>query len=185
MKIIAALGNPGEKYKYTRHNAGFLVADFLVQKYNLDLKFESKFNALFAKNSDIMLVLPQTFMNLSGEAISAVINFYKLSASDLFVIYDDIALDLGRIRFRENGSDGGHNGVKSIISHIGSNEFDRLKFGIGPQLYTSESYVLQNFPRESLECLKKALIGSSDAIDFYLKQGIKEAQNKYNGIHFC
>ena len=128
-----------------------------------------------------ILIKPTTFMNLSGEAVRAVMDYYKIDVKDILIVYDDIALDLGRIRFRANGSDGGHNGIKSIIKHAGTKDFDRLKIGIGPQPnIPSENYVLQNFPKEQLDDLKKVLIRADEAIEFYLKNGIQKAQNQYN-----
>ena len=130
---------------------------------------------------DNLLIKPTTFMNLSGEAVRAVMDYYKIDTKDLFVIYDDIALDLGVIRFRANGSDGGHNGIKSIIKHTGTKEFDRLKIGIGPQPnIPSENYVLQNFPKDELPKLKNVLNRAIEAVEFYLDNGIEKTQNKYN-----
>ena len=120
-------------------------------------------------------------MNLSGESVRAVMDYYKIDINDVLIIYDDIALDLGRIRFRANGSDGGHNGIKSVIQHLGSQNFDRLKIGIGPQPnIPSESYVLQNFPKETLEKLKAVLKESITAVEFYLENGIEKTQNRFN-----
>ena len=108
-------------------------------------------------------------------------DYYKIDVKDILIVYDDIALDLGRLRFRANGSDGGHNGIKSIISHVGTKEFDRLKFGIGPQPnIPSENYVLQNFPKDQLDTLKEALKRADEAIKFYLENDIQKAQNKFN-----
>ena len=132
-------------------------------------------------NEDLLLVKPTTFMNLSGEAVRAVMDYYKIEVKDILIIYDDIALDLGRIRFRANGSDGGHNGIKSIIQHVGTKDFDRLKVGIGPQPnIPSENYVLQNFPKEQHEELKDVLKKSITAVQFYLANGIQKAQNQFN-----
>ena len=120
-------------------------------------------------------------MNLSGEAVRAVMDYYKIEVKDILIIYDDIALDLGRIRFRANGSDGGHNGIKSIIQHVGTKDFDRLKVGIGPQPnIPSENYVLQNFPKEQHEELKDVLKKSIEAVEYYLKNDIQKAQNLFN-----
>ena len=181
MKLIVGLGNIGEKYCFTRHNAGFMVLDKLALDNNFTLREESKLKCLLAKSSDIIYIKPTTFMNLSGEAVRAVMDYYKIDVKDLLIVYDDIALDLGRIRFRANGSDGGHNGIKSIIKHIGTRDFDRLKIGIGPQPnIPSENYVLQNFPKEQLESLKEVLKTADEAIEFYLENGIQKAQNKFN-----
>ena len=181
MKLIAGLGNIGEKYCFTRHNAGFMVLDKLAYDNNFSFKEESKLKCFLAKHNDILFVKPTTYMNLSGEAIRAVMDYYKIDVKDILIIYDDIAIDLGRIRFRANGSDGGHNGIKSIIQHVGTKNFDRLKIGIGPQPnIPSENYVLQNFPKNQLDDLKEVLKTADEAISFYLENDIQKAQNKYN-----
>lgn len=181
MKLIVGLGNVGEKYCFTRHNAGFMVLDKLVLDNNFSFREENKLKCFLAKSNDVMYIKPTTFMNLSGEAVRAVMDYYKIDVKDILIVYDDIALDLGRLRFRANGSDGGHNGIKSIISHVGTKEFDRLKFGIGPQPnIPSENYVLQNFPKDQLDTLKEALKRADEAIKFYLENDIQKAQNKFN-----
>ncbi len=181
MKLIAGLGNIGDKYCFTRHNAGFMVLDKLALDNNFSFREENKLKCFLAKSGDIIYIKPTTFMNLSGEAVRAVMDYYKINVKDILIVYDDIALDLGRIRFRANGSDGGHNGIKSIIKHVGTKEFDRLKIGIGPQPnIPSENFVLQNFPKEQLEELKEILKRADEAIEFYLKNDIQKAQNKFN-----
>ena len=181
MKLIVGLGNIGEKYCFTRHNAGFMVLDKLALDKGFSFREEGKLKCFLAKSGDIIYIKPTTFMNLSGEAVRAVMDYYKIDVKDLLIIYDDIAIDLGRMRFRANGSDGGHNGIKSIIKHVGTKEFDRLKIGIGPQPnIPSENYVLQNFPKEQLEELKEVLKRADEAIEFYLENGIQKAQNKFN-----
>lgn len=180
-KLIAGLGNIGDKYLFTRHNAGFMLLDKWAVNEGFTFKEESKLKCLLAKQNDIIFIKPITFMNLSGEAVRAVMDYYKIELKDILIIYDDISLDLGKIRFRANGSDGGHNGIKSIIKHVGGNEFDRLKIGIGPQPnIPSENYVLQNFPQSDFPKLKEVIKTSIDAIKFYLNEGIEKAQNKYN-----
>ena len=181
MKLIAGLGNIGDKYCFTRHNAGFMVLDKLALDNNFSFREENKLKCFLAKSGDIIYIKPTTFMNLSGEAVRAVMDYYKINVKDILIVYDDIALDLGRIRFRANGSDGGHNGIKSIIKHVGTKEFDRLKIGIGPQPnIPSENFVLQNFPKEQLEELKEILKRADEAVEFYLKNDIQKAQNKFN-----
>lgn len=181
MKLIAGLGNIGDKYCFTRHNAGFMVLDKLALDNNFSFREENKLKCFLAKSGDIIYIKPTTFMNLSGEAVRAVMDYYKINVKDILIVYDDIALDLGRIRFRANGSDGGHNGIKSIIKHVGTKEFDRLKIGIGPQPnIPSENFVLQNFPKEQLKELKEILKRADEAIEFYLKNDIQKAQNKFN-----
>lgn len=181
MKLITGLGNIGDKYCFTRHNAGFMVLDKWAADNNISFKEEKKLKCFIARMGENILIKPTTFMNLSGEAVRAVMDYYKIDIKDILIVYDDISLDLGRIRFRANGSDGGHNGIKSIIKHLGTKDFDRLKIGIGPQPnIPSENYVLQNFPKEQLDELKKVLIHADEAIEFYLKNGIQKAQNQYN-----
>lgn len=181
MKLITGLGNIGEKYCFTRHNAGFMVLDKWAMDNNISFREEKKLKCFIAKMGDNLLIKPTTFMNLSGEAVRAVMDYYKIDVKDLLIIYDDIALDLGRIRFRANGSDGGHNGIKSIIKHTGTKEFDRLKIGIGPQPnIPSENYVLQNFAQNQLPELKNVLKTAIEAVEFYLDNGIQKAQNQYN-----
>ncbi len=181
MKLIVGLGNIGEKYCFTRHNAGFMVLDKWALDNNVSFKEDKKLKSFITKIDNNLLIKPTTYMNLSGEAVRAVIDYYKISKDDILIIYDDISLDLGKIRFRANGSDGGHNGIKSIIQHLGSKEFDRLKIGIGPQPnIPSENYVLQNFPKECHAILKDVLKKSTEAVEFYLDNGIQKAQNKFN-----
>ena len=181
MKLITGLGNIGDKYCFTRHNAGFMVLDKWALDNNISFKEEKKLKCFIAKMENNLLIKPTTFMNLSGEAVRAVMDYYKIDVKDILIVYDDIALDLGRIRFRANGSDGGHNGIKSIIKHVGTKEFDRLKIGIGPQPnIPSENYVLQNFPKEQHDELKNILIKADKAIEFYLENGIQKAQNQFN-----
>lgn len=188
MKIIAGLGNPGDKYEFTRHNAGFIVVSKLAQKFGIEGKFDKKFNAVTGKglidNEEVLIVQPMTFMNLSGEAIVPLMNYYKLSHKDLMVVFDDISLDLGVLRFRSQGSDGGHNGIKSIIKHLGGkNDFARLKIGIGPQppFLPSEHYVLQKFDKSQESVLQKVEDTSVDALELYVKSGLELASSKFNG----
>lgn len=189
MKLLLALGNFEEKYKFTRHNAGFMCGDYLAYKWNIEFKRENKFFADIAQanfnNEKILIVKPLTYMNLSGKALITIMNFYKIEVKDIFVIYDDISLELGTIRFRKNGSAGGHNGIKSIISVLGGNsDFNRLKIGIGPQPpnIPSEAFVLSKFDDNELKHLKEVIKLSFSAIEDFLTTNIDEAQNKYNGV---
>ena len=183
MKLIVGLGNFEDKYLFTRHNVGFMMVDYFVRLNNQTFKVEKKLKSAVVKfkfhDEDVIFIKPLTYMNLSGEAVIAVMNFYKIDIKDIFVIYDDISLDLGKVRLRSSGADGGHNGIKSIIQCIGSKEFDRLKIGIGPQPnIPSEAYVLQNFSKDELEKLKEVL--TKPIIEDYLKKGIQKSQNQYN-----
>lgn len=186
MKLIICLGNPTAKYANTRHNVGFMFADTLAQEISANFSNEPKFKAEIAKgtykNEAFWIVKPQTFMNLSGEALLALKNFYKINIEDLFLVYDDISLDIGKIRFRAKGSDGGHNGVKSIIKHAQTQNFGRLKIGIGPQppFMKSEDYVLQNFSQDEMNTLKTTLKTSVEAFLYYCETDINKVQNRYN-----
>lgn len=185
MKLIIGLGNVGDKYVFTRHNVGFMVLDRLAARENFTFREDKKLKSFIAKvrlaGEEFLLIKPTTFMNLSGEALRATVDYYKINVDDILVIYDDLSLDLGRIRFRANGSDGGHNGIKSIIQHLGGNKFARLKVGIGPQPpISAEHFVLQNFSKEQLETLKTVLDTSIDAAMCYFKDGIEKAQNRFN-----
>jgi PTH1 family peptidyl-tRNA hydrolase len=185
MKLIVGLGNIGEKYVFTRHNVGFMFADSIALNNNLTFRENSRLKSLITnlKNGgdDYLIIKPTTFMNLSGEAVRAVADYYKISVEDILIVYDDLSLELGKIRFRPNGSDGGHNGIKSIIQHMGTKNISRLKIGIGPQPnLPSEVFVLQNFSKEELENLKNVLGRAKDGVKCYFEEGMQVAQNKYN-----
>lgn len=185
MKLVAGLGNIGDKYCFTRHNAGFMVVDKLALMKDLSFKEDRKLKCYITKYThgfnDIMLIKPTTYMNLSGEAVQLVMNYYKIDVADLLVVYDDLSLELGKIRFRANGSDGGHNGIKSVIRSLSTQNIARLKIGIGPQPpIPSEAFVLQNFYKDQLELLKPVLKNSVNAIEYYFDNDMQQAQNQYN-----
>ena len=185
MKLIAGLGNIGNNYAFTRHNAGFMVIDKWAIMNNLSFSENKKLKCLLTKFKhgieDIILIKPTTFMNLSGEAVRAVADYYKISVEDILIVYDDLSLELGKIRFRPNGSDGGHNGIKSVIKHLNTQQIPRLKIGIGPQPpIPSEQFVLQNFYKSQLEILKPVLKMAVEGIEFYLDNDMPAVQNKYN-----
>lgn len=188
MKLIICLGNYGSKYELTRHNIGFMFADNFAIKHNADFKNEprlrSEIASFFFNEDKIIIVKPQTYMNLSGEALSLVKNFYKIENKNILIVYDDISLPLGSIRFRDKGSDGGHNGIKSIALHLGSNVFDRLKLGIGPQPdhIKSEIFVLQNFTTEQLNLITESMTKYIESVEFYIKNSdFSLVQSKFNG----
>lgn len=189
MLIIVGLGNPGEKYKNTRHNIGFRVIGALAEKYSINGKFSAKFNSIIGKgkikNIEVLIVQPQIFMNLSGEAVSKVLNWHKTDINNLFVIFDDVSLDLGIIRFRPEGSAGSHNGVKSIVQNCGTDKFSRLKVGIGPNPgeHLWNSYVLQKFSSKEQKYLPKIINTCVEGIESYIDKDIDFAMNKYNGIN--
>ena len=184
--IIAGLGNPGAKYEMTRHNAGFLAIDMLAMKQNKEIK-RLKFHALTC-DADIegkkcLLMKPQTFMNNSGEAIGEAAKFYKIPPQNIIVLSDDISLDVGKIRIRRKGSAGGHNGLKSIIAHLGSEDFPRVKIGVGkkPNAYMDlADWVLGRFPKELEPQLKEALENADGAISLIVQDKFDRAMNLYN-----
>lgn len=185
MKLIVGLGNIGSKYTFTRHNAGFMLIDSIALNENLSFRENSRLKCLMTNLrdgvNDYLLIKPTTFMNLSGEAVRAVMDYYKIAVEDILIVYDDLSLEIGKIRFRPNGSDGGHNGIKSIIQHLGTKNIARLKIGIGPQPnLPAEVFVLQNFSKEELETLKSAISKAKDGINCYFKEGMPVAQNKFN-----
>ncbi len=180
MKAIIGLGNPEEKYKTTRHNTGFLMVDKILEKENIILK--DKFQSFFAKKGDVLYLLPKTYMNLSGKAVIEMMNFYKLSNRDILVIYDDATIEFGTFRFKKNGSFGGHNGIKSIINSIGTDDFDRLKVGIGlvPKNIAIDSFVLSNFTKEELKQVETMGKICTEAVSCWISNGIDAAQNNFN-----
>lgn len=190
VEIIVGLGNPGEKYKGTRHNIGFMITSQLSLKNKINGKFYTKFNSIIGKgninNKEVLIIQPLTFMNLSGKAVSEVLNWYKIDPAHLIVIFDDINLDFGKIRFRPSGSDGGHNGIKSIIENLGGfKDFLRLKVGIGPDPggVLRKHYVLQEFAASEKEILEDVINTSVEAIEFYLKEGLEKTRNKFNNAN--
>lgn len=185
MKLVAGLGNIGDKYCFTRHNVGFMVVDKIALDNGLSFKEEKKLKCFFAKfkygTEDIVLIKPTTFMNLSGEAVQLVMNYYKIAIEDVLIVYDDLSLELGKMRFRANGSDGGHNGIKSVIKSVSSQNVARLKVGIGPQPpIPSEAFVLQNFTKDQLDELKSVLKKSTEGVFYYFDNGLSKTQNMYN-----
>ena len=185
MKLIVGLGNPGDKYKFTRHNAGFMALDYLSFQWGFDFKFESKFNGEIAKinheGESIVLLKPHTYMNLSGQSLIAVTNFYKIQREDILVIYDDLAMPTGKLRFRAKGSDGGHNGIKSIIAHLNSDEFKRVRIGIGHKPADAIDYVLGCFSKADQNTLNEVFDKAPNMIDDLIYKGIDYIMNHYNG----
>lgn len=181
MKAIIGLGNPDLKYKTTRHNTGFLILDEILNNHNVALS--DKFNSFFGKKGDILYLLPKTYMNLSGNAVIELMNFYKLKNTDILVVYDDATIEFGTFRLKKNGSFGGHNGIKSIISRLGTDVFDRLKVGVGPvpNNIPIDSFVLGNFTQDELTNISKMGKIAVDLVDYWIKEGMEKTQNKYNG----
>ena len=185
MILIAGLGNPGKEYENTRHNAGFLVLNTLAQKLGADLS-ERKHRALCGKavigGQKVILLKPQTYMNSSGESIRAAADYYKVPPEDILVVYDDISLAPGQLRIRAKGSAGGHNGIKSIIAHLGTQEFPRVKVGIGekPPRMDLADYVLGHFSSGEKKIMEEAAKEAADAICEIVNVGIEQAMNDHN-----
>ena len=184
--IIAGLGNPGSRYENTRHNAGFKAVDLLAEEEGFEIK-KVKFHALIADEmiagKRCLIMKPQTMMNLSGEAILQAAQYYNIPDENIIILYDDISLDIGKTRIRRKGSAGGHNGIKSIISCLGGEDFPRVKIGVdkkpNPE-YDLASWVLGEFPKEKSEQLSSALKNSIEAAKLIVDGKIDEAMNKYN-----
>lgn len=189
MYIIMGLGNPTKKYDNTRHNAGFDIVDKISKDFDIPFKKE-KFKAVIAegniKGKKVLLVKPTTFMNLSGESLAAILNFYKLDEDEilesLIIIYDDITLEVGKLKLKPKGSSGGHNGIKSIIAHLGSSDFMRVKLGIGqkpPQMKLSD-YVLSKYLPEEIPFIQKGVEEGANAIIDIISNNFEFAMNKWN-----
>ena len=183
MKLIIGLGNPGKEYAYTRHNIGFMVVDMIAESFNIS-SFKEKFNAYIGEgkigSEKILLVKPQTYMNASGESVVNIVRFYKVDLNDIVVIYDDLDLELGRLRIRNKGSAGGHNGMKSIIYQLQSDEFSRLRVGIGKPPHDAINHVLGKFKPEEQMAVTETVKKSVAAVELLLSEGIEKAMNKYN-----
>ncbi|ENZ00354.1 peptidyl-tRNA hydrolase [Clostridium thermobutyricum] len=185
MFLIIGLGNIGEKYDSTRHNIGFDAIDKIAEVYNISInrkKFKGEYGEGFIGGEKTLIIKPTTFMNLSGECVREVIDFYKLTNEDILVIYDDISLDVGKLRIREKGSAGGHNGIKSIISHLGTDQFSRIKIGVGQPKDDLVKHVLGNFSKIEREILDDSLEAVAKAAETVIKEDTKTAMNKFNGF---
>lgn len=186
MYIIAGLGNPGAQYAGTRHNAGFSVIDELADRYNISVdtaKHKGMIGKGVIEGQKVILVKPMTYMNNSGECIRGVMDYYKADISELIVIFDDISLEPGKLRLRQKGSAGGHNGIKSIIAHLGTEQFKRIKYGVGdkPKGWDLADWVLSKFPTDVYEALREGNKKACDAVACILTEGIESGMNRYNG----
>jgi PTH1 family peptidyl-tRNA hydrolase len=185
MYIIIGLGNPTREYQATRHNIGFDVITKIADDYNISLDMK-KHKAICGKGmiagEKVILAQPQTYMNLSGESVRELVDFYKVTPEEIIVIYDDISLDVGQLRLRSKGSAGGHNGIKSIIQHLGTQEFPRIKVGVGdkPAGWDLADYVLSRFPEEEQPVIRESLKKSSEAVKAIITGGMEAAMNLYN-----
>jgi len=184
--IVVGLGNPDKKYTLTRHNSGFLCVDMLAEKLNFRvdrLKFKSLICDTTINGHRCIVMKPQTYMNNSGEAIRECAAFYKIPPEKVIVIYDDISLDVGKLRIRRKGTDGGHNGIKSIIYHLNNDQFPRIKVGCGKKPhpdYDLADWVLSEFKKDELKALEPALQNACKAIELLLDNEIDKAMNLYN-----
>ena len=185
MYLIAGLGNPSKTYEGTRHNVGFSMIDVIGSKFDIDVTTK-KHKALVGRGvidgMRVILAKPQTYMNLSGESIHEIAGFYKIEPENIIIIYDDISLDVGQLRIRKKGSAGGHNGVKNIIAHLGTQEFPRIKVGIGnkPEGWDLADYVLSRYSKAEQEALEEAAEGVVGALKLMLADDIDGAMNRYN-----
>ncbi len=185
-RLIVFLGNPGPKYSGTRHNVGFQTADALEKRLNVRIN-KAKFRALTARCSlggeSVLLMKPQTYMNLSGDAVREAVRFYKLEPEAVLVVCDDVSLPCGKLRFRTKGSAGGHNGLKDIISKLGSEDFPRLKIGVGAPPhpdYDMADWVLGSFKNREAEEISSAVQTAAEAIEVFIREGAEKAMNRYN-----
>ncbi len=184
--MVVGLGNPGRDYEFTRHNAGFLTLDHIAVEENVEIK-KLKYKALIGdtviSGHRCLLVKPQTFMNNSGESVREISQFYKIPPEKIIVIFDDISLPCGKLRIRRKGTDGGHNGIKSIIYHLNSDNFPRIKVGVGAKPhpdYNLADWVLSTFKKDEMEELKKAIAKATEVLPYMLDGEIDKAMNKAN-----
>lgn len=187
MKLVVGLGNPGIKYALTRHNVGFFVIDRLSEEWGVPVKQHPKWNAEIGeghvRGEKMMLLKPQTFMNLSGLAVRPVMDYFNMDVDDLVVIYDDLDLPPGKIRLRLKGSAGGHNGMKSVIQHLGTDQFKRIRIGIDrpkPSVAVTD-YVLTPFAKHEEEAMAEAVDRAASAVNCWTEANFLEAMNRYNG----
>lgn len=185
MKIIVGLGNPGREYSATRHNVGFMAVDVLADRWGVT-SWRERFDAQMAEYrggaETTLLVKPQTYMNLSGYAVQAVLKWYKLSPADLIVLYDDVDLPAGKLRLRSAGGPGGHRGIESLLVHLGSDTFDRVRIGVGrpPEYMETADHVLGRFTADEQPIMVDAVKRAADAVEAILKEGLTKAANKFS-----
>lgn len=182
MKLIVGLGNPGNNYSLTKHNFGFWIIDSLVEQRSLKYKL-GKGDFIYASNNHLMFIKPTLFINNSGAVIKQLLNYdVDFNINDLIIIYDDLNISLGNIRFKKDGTDGGHNGIKSIIYHLQTDIFDRLKIGIATDMdmRPSEKYVLKPFPKKYKNTVEEVIINATKGIDYYLEFGMSKSMNNFN-----
>lgn len=184
MKIVVGLGNPGREYSATRHNVGFMAVDILAARWQAS-DWHSRFGALVAEHrgaEPVLLIKPQTYMNLSGQAVGPALRWYKLAPSDLIVIYDDLDLPVGKLRLRPQGGAGGHRGIESLFDHLGCHEFNRVRIGIGrpPDFMVAADYVLSRFTTAEQPLISETIQRAAEAVEAVLTEGIAKAATKYS-----
>lgn len=183
MKLFVGLGNPGKKYEHTRHNMGFDAIDLFSEIAQIDIDKES-FKGLVGRgkvfDQDVLLLKPQTYMNLSGESVREIVSYFKIPIEDIYVIYDDMALVPGKIRLRPSGSSGGHKGMQNIIEQLGTDKIKRIRIGIGEPTYDTIDYVLSKPSKEERVLIDEAIVSASNAIKDILKDNFDKAMTKYN-----
>lgn len=189
VKMIVGLGNPGSKYNDTKHNIGFMAVDRIVKKLDVNFtenkNFKAEIGSDFINGEKIYFIKPTTFMNNSGIAVKALLTYYNISIKDMIIIYDDLDMEVGKIRFRQKGSAGGHNGIKSIIAHLGTQEFDRIKVGIGRPngRMTVINHVLGKFDKNDEIMISNTLDKVDNAVNYYLQTNdFQKTMQKYNGL---
>lgn len=189
VKMIVGLGNPGSKYNDTKHNIGFMAIDRIVKNLDVnfteDKNFKAEIGSDFINGEKIYFIKPTTFMNNSGIAVKALLTYYNISIKDMIIIYDDLDMEVGKIRFRQKGSAGGHNGIKSIIAHLGTQEFDRIKVGIGRPngRMTVINHVLGKFDKNDEIMISNTLDRVDNAVKYYLQTNdFQKTMQKYNGL---
>lgn len=185
--MIVGLGNPGREYETTKHNVGFMVVDEIAKQVEHTPWREDKkalVSSYYEGEEKVLLVKPQTFMNLSGESVAPLMRYYKLDPTDVFVVYDDMDIPVGTLRLRKNGSAGGHNGIKSLIQHMGTEEFPRFRLGIGRPLpgWTVVNHVLAPFTEENQEKIQKGVLSMAKAVRGTVKLGMDKGMNRYNPV---
>lgn len=186
MYLIVGLGNPGTEYRNTRHNVGFDVIDLMAEKYNIKInriRFKGSIGEGSINGEKVIFLKPSTYMNLSGESVVEAASFYKIPKENIIVIYDDISLEVGRMRVRPEGSAGGHNGIKNIILHLSSEVFPRVKVGVGQPERDLVKHVLGHFAKEEREVLYKVFMNAMEATVSIIEDGVIEAMNKFNGVN--
>lgn len=185
MRVVVGLGNPGQEYSQTRHNVGFITLDQLAERWqcgNWRFKHEALVSEYRGGAEPVVLVKPQTYMNLSGVAVASVLNWYKLKPEDVVVIFDDLDLPTGKLRLRLQGGSGGHKGIESILVHLGKDTFTRVRIGIGrpPAGWETANYVLGRFTADEKAPMEDSITRAADAVESILKHGVDKAMNEFN-----